>query len=344
MAIPNRKVIIRAYGGPENVTVEDCTIAAPKKNEVRIKIIYSLFGGSDINMRNGTYPMQEKAPLTTGYTAVGIVDLNGANCSKHQPGDLVTCLSIYDGQANYANLPEQYLIPVPKGLELDAVASLVLDWTTAYGMAYRYAKIQPGDRCFVHGLSGAVGNALLQLCKLQGAEVYGTASKVAFEELRAQGAVPFVYTNKDWIKTMTDLGGAHHVFDPLGFESWDESWSILSRDNGHLIGYGSNGASLNGQVRTSTEAYAAIAKLLSRKLVPFCPFNASFYYVARTQDTFLPELQRLFDMQRKGLIEARIKKTIGLEEVPRLHAEWTRTKGVGSVVVRLPFADEYFGN
>ncbi|KAF2010169.1 GroES-like protein [Aaosphaeria arxii CBS 175.79] len=343
MSIPNRKVVISAAGGPEVVSVQDSELPAPKKGEVRVKLLYSVFGGSDINMRNGTYPMQEKAPLTTGYVSVGVVDLNGKDSHKLQPGDLVCCLSVYGGQQYYTNLPEPFIVPVPKGIRLDQAAAMVLDWTTAYGMAFRTAKLQKGHKVFVHGLSGSVGNALLQLCKIQGAEVYGTASESQFDALRAQGAHPFVYTNKDWIQAMKDMGGAHAVFDPLGFESFDESWSILSRDNGHLIGYGSNGASLNGKPRSQAAAYADIAKLMARKLVPFCPFNASFFYVDRTQSTFVPELLKCFDLQVKGEVDVKIKKTISLEEVPQMHKDWTKTKGVGTVVVKLPYADEYLG-
>ena len=61
---------------------------------------------------------------------------------------------------------------------------------------------------FVHGLSGGVGYALLQLAKKEGAEVYGTASGKNQAGLLQQGAHVFDYRDKGWIAAMRQLGGA----------------------------------------------------------------------------------------------------------------------------------------
>ena len=152
---------------------------------------YSIVSGSDVNMRNGTYPLQRKPPLTPGYSVLGTVRLNGKGCSKFKIGDRVACLSKYDGQAELINLPEQFLVPVPEGVDPKAAVSLVLDWVTAYQMLHHAAKVKSGQKIFVHGLSGAVGGALLSLGKIQGAQVFGTASSSRHEELRKLGAVPY---------------------------------------------------------------------------------------------------------------------------------------------------------
>jgi NADPH:quinone reductase-like Zn-dependent oxidoreductase len=92
-------------------------------------------------------------------------------------------------------------------------------------MLHHTADVKSGQRIFIHGLSGAVGGALLSLGQIQGAQVFGTASSTKHEELRKLGAVPFDYSNKNWITAMQELGGVDAVFDPLGFESFDESFS-----------------------------------------------------------------------------------------------------------------------
>lgn len=328
-----RKSLIGSYGDATQVSVITTELSPPAANEVQLKVLYSGFGGSDIAMRLGGYPNQRAAPLTTGYSCIGTVTSNGPKSTKFPVGSLVGCLCIYEGQSERVNLPEKYLIPIPTGVDLQQAVALILDWTTAYGMVYRSGKVSKGQRVFVHGLSGSVGFALLTLCKLQGAEVYGTASEYNHAAVRAAGAHPFVYTNKDWIQAMNDIGGAHVVFDPLGFESYDESWEILARGGGKLIGYGGNYNVLNGGKTRSQ--WPQIAKLLAKNVNVFCPNSTAFFYIDRDQSTFEPELKTLLEMLRKGEITVPIRKLWTLEEVPEAHRMFNKGPGVGAVVIKV---------
>ena len=224
-----KKVVITAYGDESVLAVVEAELPEPAAGEVQLVVEYSITSGSDVNMRRGTYPLQKKPPLTPGYSVVGTVVTNGKGCSKFAVGERVACLSKYEGQAERINLPEKYLVPVPDGVDGGEAVAVVLDWVTAYEMLYRSAKVKAGQKIFVHGLSGGVGGALLRLGKLIGAEVYGTASAKKHEELRALGAVPLDYANKNWIGEMQRMGGVDAVFDALGFESFDESYSILKK-------------------------------------------------------------------------------------------------------------------
>lgn len=328
-----RKSLVSSYGDASQVSVVTTQLAPPTPNEVQIRVLYSGFGGSDIAMRLGGYPNQRAAPLTTGYSCIGTVVQNGSKSKKYPIGSLVGCLCVYEGQSERANLPEKYLVPIPAGVDLKQAVALILDWTTAYGMVFRSGKVTNGQRVFIHGLSGSVGYALLTLCKQQGAEVYGTASEYNHAAVRAAGAHPFVYTNKDWIMAMKTIGGAHVVFDPLGFESYDESWEILARGGGKLIGYGGNYNVLNGGKTRSQ--YASIAKLLARNLNVFCPNSTAFYYIDRDQSTFAPELKTLLEMLKKGEIIVPIRKEWTLEEVPEAHRMFNKGPGVGAVVIKV---------
>ncbi|OLN96238.1 Protein indc11-like protein 1 [Colletotrichum chlorophyti] len=333
-----RKAVIAEFGDASKVQIVKDTITAPPSNHVQVATIYSGFSGADINMRKGVYPMQKKAPLTPGYCLVGTVRANGAGASKFSPGDVVACLSVYDAEAELVNLPEKFLVKVPAGLDLQQATALILDWNTAYGMVFQSAKVTKGQRVFVHGASGAVGYALMKLCQLQGAEVYGTASERNHEAIRAQGAHPFVYTDKNWIQAMKDLGGADAVFDPLGFESWDESFSILS-STGKLVGYGGNLQSLDDSAEPRS-VILPTAKLLARGMVPFCGKKTAFYYIARDQATFEPNLTALFDLLAEGNITVPIKRVWELENIQEAHRNWASGGGVGSSVVRLSGAAE----
>lgn len=285
-------------------------------------------------MRLGGYPNQRSATgLTPGYSLVGRVHINGTKCGKFSPGALVACLTKYDSQAELCNFAEKYLVTVPDGVDLRQAVAMVTDWTTAYGLAYRAAKIEKGMRVFIHGLSGSVGYGVLTFCKMQGADVYGTASEKNHAAVREAGATPFAYSYKDWMTAMKDMGGAHVVYDALGFESWDESWSILAPEGGKLVGFGGNYNMLNGGAARSQ--LPQVAKLLSWGLVPFCPKKTTFFYIDKDQKTFEPELKKLFSMLETGEVGVPIRKMWMLDEVPEAHRTWNQGAGVGAVVVKV---------
>ncbi|TEA11866.1 Protein indc11 [Colletotrichum sidae] len=147
------------------------------------------------------------------------------------------------------------------------------------------------------------------------------------------GGTPFAYTDKEWMRAMKDLGGADAVFDPLGFESWDESFSILS-PSGILVGYGGNLQSLNESAEQRSVVLPTM-KLLARGMVPFCGKRTRFYYITRDDATFETNLKALFEMLGEGKITVPIKKVWELEDIQEAHKQWANGTGVGSLVVRV---------
>jgi synaptic vesicle membrane protein VAT-1 len=326
------KVLITEFGDESKLAVVEADIAEPAAGEVQVAVEYSVVSGSDVNMRRGTYPFQKQAPLTPGYSVIGKVRLNGKGCSKFHVGYRVACLSKYEGQAELVNLPERFLIRVPEGADPKLAVALVLDWVTAYQMLHRAAQVKSGQRIFVHGLSGAVGQALLALGKIQGAEVFGTASRGKHEELRQLGAIPFDYSNKNWISAITRHGGVDAVFDPLGFESFDESYLIL-RKGGILVAYGLN---LPGFTKTLPRPIIpAILKLYARNLLFWSGKRTTFFGVRRTSKDFAPDLELLFDWLKSGKISVPVKATFKLQDVQNAHREYASSKGMGSIIMEV---------
>jgi NADPH:quinone reductase-like Zn-dependent oxidoreductase len=327
-----KKVVITEFGDESKLAIVESEIAEPAAGEVQVAVEYSVVAGADVNMRRGTYPFQKQPPLTPGYSVVGKVRVNGEGCTKFHLGDRVACLTKYEGQAELVNLPERFLIPVPKGADPKVAVALVLDWVTAYQMLHRAAHVKGGQRIFVHGLSGAVGQALLALGKIQGAEVFGTASAGKHEQLRQQGARPFDYANKNWIRAMKEIGGVNAVFDPLGFESFDESYSIL-RGGGVLVAYGMN---LRGFTNTPRRSVLpVILNLLARNLLFWSGKRTTFYGVRRTSKNFAPDLELLFDWLKSGKITVPVKATFRLQDVQNAHREYARSTGMGSIILEI---------
>ena len=111
-----KKVVITEFGDESKLAIVEADLPEPGAGELQLSVEYSIVSGSDVNMRRGTYPFQKKAPLTPGYSVLGKVRVNGKGCSKFKVGDLVACLSKYEGQAELINLPERFLVRVPEGV------------------------------------------------------------------------------------------------------------------------------------------------------------------------------------------------------------------------------------
>ena len=327
-----RKVVITKFGDVDVVKVVDSTCPSPPPGHVQIATEYSGFNGGDINMRKGIYPDQDPAPLTPGYCLVGEVRSLGDGCTAVQQGDTVAVLTKYDADADLVNQPEKYCIKVPRGLDHQQVTALLCDWSTAYAMTMHTAKVAKGQRVFIHGISGAVGCGLMVLCGLLGAEIYGTASERNHEAVRAYGATPFTYTDKKWMDTIKGLGGAHAIFDPLGFESFDESYSILG-PGGILVAYGNNMDSLADEA--PRDPTAAVMKLLARNSDSRMGKRTTFFGLTRDAPTYANDVAALMKMVSEGKVKVPIKKVWAMDDVQTAHREWGGGSGIGSVLIKV---------
>lgn len=333
-----KKVVISAFGDVSNVHIVTEPMPPPLPNEVQVGIIYSGFSGADIHMRLGRYPQQPSAPLTPGYCFVGRVKANGSACTKFRAGDRVAGLTVYGSQSELVNVPQGKLIPVPAGINSQVACALVLDWATAYAMVFHTARVAEKQRVFVHGLSGAVGQAIMALSQLRGATVYGTSSERNHGDLEKMGAVPFSYKDQEWIKEMQNLGGAHAVFDALGFESFDRSYSILcDREPARLVGYGANLPYLGDDKGKYGSPVPSVAKMLLRNAAVWSNKSTRFYDISKDKD-FTENLARLMQLVQQGKLKVPIKQVWGLDEIREAHSSWGKAHGMGSVLIRI--ADE----
>ncbi len=325
-----KQVRVPRFGDESVLEVIEAKIASPKTGEMQVQVLHSVVAGSDVNMRRGMYPLQKKAPLTPGYSMIGRVLENGPGVAAFAPGALVACLTIYGAQAERMNVPARFVVPVPEQVDLRQATAIILDWMTAYEMLERSAQVRRGQRIFVHGLSGSVGTALLHLGRLRGAEVFGTASSSKHAELAANGAVAFDYRRKEWIGEMRRFGGVDAVFDPLGYQSFDESYSILRR-GGLLVGYGQNLPALSNGPRPSP--LPMILKLFARNLTFWTGKRTTFFGLFRGSKHFAPDLALLFQWLAEGRIQVPIKAVYPLTEIQEAHRMYARGSGIGSIVL-----------
>lgn len=234
--------MVTHYGGPDALQVFEDEIPEPQPGEVRVKVMAAGVSLPDILAREGIHPETPRVPYTPGWDLVGSVDQIGKNVRCFSPGQTVAAMPISGCYAQYVCLPERKLISVPAGLDPAEAVAAVLNYVTAYQMLKNSAKVKPGQRVLIHGASGGVGTALLQLGCLNGAEMFGTCSAHGAEIVKELGATPIDYRKADFVEEIRRLtgNGVDVVFDGIGGDNLLRSRDAL-RPGGRVVVYGFQG-------------------------------------------------------------------------------------------------------
>ncbi|WP_166267234.1 medium chain dehydrogenase/reductase family protein [Marinobacter caseinilyticus] len=234
------RIIVNRYGGPDVLRVVQDECPEPDHGEVRVKVLAAGVGMPDVMAREGVHPETPRVPYTPGWDLVGVVDRLGDGVGSVEPGQKVVAMPIHGAYAECVCLPESELVPLPSDLDPAEAVSMVLNYVTAYQMLHRTAHVTSGQRALIHGASGGVGTALLQLGRLAGLEMYGTcSSSQGASAVSGLGATPIDYKQQDVIAEIRRLTaeGVDVVFDPIaGTHLWQSRQAL--RRGGKVVGYG----------------------------------------------------------------------------------------------------------
>ena len=146
----------------------------PKQGEARVKIEVSGVNFIDIYHRLGRY--QTPLPLTLGQEAAGTVEAVGPNVTEVKPGDRVVFASVQGTYAEYAIAPAWRLIQIPTAVNPNQAVAIMVQGMTAHYLTHSTYPLKKGETALVHAAGGGTGQLLVQIAKLCGARVIGTAS------------------------------------------------------------------------------------------------------------------------------------------------------------------------
>jgi NADPH2:quinone reductase len=231
-----KRVVAQRTGSPEVLEFVEEPLRAPAGGEARIRVLRAGVAFGELMWQSGKVPGGPTPPFTPGYDLVGVVDAVGPDVEGIEVGETVAALMPYGGYTEVAYLPAQQLVPVPAGLNPSLVVCLTMNYVAGYQLFHRIGKLEPGQRVLVHGAAGAVGTAMLELGRLGGLEMYGTASLPQHDLVRKLGGVPIDYQKEDFVirvKVMTK-DGVDMVVDHIGGSHLARSLRTL-RTGGHLI-------------------------------------------------------------------------------------------------------------
>ncbi len=185
-----KAIVVRQFGGPEVLEVEEVAVPKPGPGQVLVRVEAAGVNPVETYVRSGTYAGLPALPYTPGSDAGGVVEVVGEGVKKVKPGDRVyTAGSVSGTYAQKAVCQEDQVFALPAHVSFAQGAAIGIPYATAYRALVQRGQAMPGEVVLIHGASGAVGLAALQMAKALGIEVIGTAgSEEGLKLVREQGA------------------------------------------------------------------------------------------------------------------------------------------------------------
>jgi len=319
-----KAIQVSQTGGPEVLKLVDLPVPDPKPNEAIVEIKVAGVNFIDVYFREGRYPAP--LPFINGQEAAGVAVSVGTEVTKLKAGDRVAYTGVLGSYAQYAAVPADRLVEVPEAIDFPQAAAAMLQGMTAHYLSHGSYEIKRGETALVHAAAGGVGLLLVQMCKLLGARVIGTAGSEEKAALaRAAGADEvIIYTTQDFeaeTKRLTDGKGVHVVYDGVGKTTFQKDLNVL-RPRGYLVLFG--GAS------GAVPPFDLLE--LTRHGSLFVTRPSLQHYVA-TREELEQRSDDLFRMIGRGDLKLRIHQSYGLAEVEQAHRDLEGRRTTGKLLL-----------
>lgn len=232
-----KAVRIYAYGGKDQLKVEDAPMPQMGDKDVLVRVVASSVNPVDWKIREGYLKeiVPYKLPVVLGWDVSGVVAAIGRDVTAFKPGDAVYSRPNISRDGTYAEfiaIDESEIAFKPNTIAHASAASLPLAGITAWDVLVKTAEIKTGDRVLIHAASGGVGSLAVQLAKTRGAYVIATTSSKNAALVKSLGADEIIdYREQAFEQCVRDVD---IVFDTLGGEVQEKSWQVLS-PNGILV-------------------------------------------------------------------------------------------------------------
>lgn len=307
-----KAVRIHAYGGREVLVFEDAPRPTPGAGELLIRVAATSVNPFDCAVRAGYMAafLKSTFPLILGTDISGIVEAVGPDVTAFKRGDDVYARGGVgrDGAyAEYVALPAADVARKPQTLDHVHAAALPHVTLTAWQALFELAQLQPGQTVLVHGAAGGVGHVAVQLAKIRGARVIGTASRNQ-DLLRQIGVDQCI----DYQTTPFEnvVHGVDVVLDTVGGDTQARSWGVL-KPGGILV-----------SVIQAPSAETAAAHGVRQAMV----------YSAPPIGKVLTEVAALVDA---GQIKPHVSAVLPLREIQKAHELVEGRHTAGKVVLQV---------
>lgn len=334
-----KRVILTRFGGPEELRVETVEgLPEPAPGEIRVRVLAAGTGFTDTIIRQGQYvDVKDKPPFVPGYDWFGVVDKLGSGVTELAVGDYVADMPVIGSYTQYLCVKADQVVRAPAGLNPAEAVAMILSYTTAYQMLTRIRNLQPGATCLVHAAGGAVGTALLELGRLMGLTMYGTASASKHALVKQLGGIPIDYRSEDFpARVLADTRGrgVDMVFDTIGGKNWTRSYRCVKK-GGVLVAFGALQLT-TGQEKVPSLLLGFFKLLVGWRLLP--DGRSSLFYNIHTRRKKFPQefnadVRALFELLQAGKLKPAIAEVVPLDAVVAVHRRIDNAEIAGKVVL-----------
>ncbi len=315
-------IVVREFGDPEVMKVQDVPTPEPKGAEVLVKIHAAGVNPVDTYLRTGIHAHAPKLPYTPGKDAAGIVEHVGSDVTKFKPGERVYTADSFTGTyAEYAICGEDQLGHLPDNSTFEQGAGVWTPYATSYRGLFQKAQAKRGETVLVHGASGGVGIAAVQWAKNAGLTVIGTASSDEGRDLVKSLGADHVFDHSsenylEAVKGATDGRGVDIIIEMLANVNLQRDFDVLAMF-GRITVIGNRG-SLEFNPRSAMTKDATIYGMSL--------FNSPADVLAEIHAA-------IFEGLSGGFLNPFVRKSFPLAEAPASHHEVIESKALGKIVL-----------
>ena len=317
-----KAIRVHEFGGPEVLKLEDVATPKPSAGEVVVRIHAAGVNPYDTYMRAGTYAVKPSLPYVPGSDGAGTVEAVGQGVKKVKPGDRVyTARTITGAYAEFALALEEQVHLLPANIDFKQGAGIWVPYGTAYHALYHAAKAHARETVLVHGASGGVGIAAVQIARAAGLKVLGTAGTPQGLELAKREGAHQVFDHRksgylDEILQATGGRGVDIILEMLANVNLANDTKLLAT-NGRVIVIGNRGeATINPR-----ELMGRRASIRAFTLWSITPEEEADIHAG------------LFAGLENGALRPVVGKELPLAEAARAHKEILEPGAAGKMVL-----------
>ena len=335
-------VLVRDGAPSEAFEFQDVDMPICSPTQVMIKVSHFGLNYADIMARKGLYNDRPELPCVLGYEVVGKITEVGSEVHGFEIDDLVLGFTLFGGYAEYCATEAMGVVKLGAGTNEAEATALGTQYCTAWYSACMMMNLQKGDLVLVHAAAGGVGTALVQIAKMKGCEVFGTAS--APEKLDYLKEIdvdhPINYKTQDFTAEIKRILGKDRLdvaFDPIGGSNYKKTNALLG-SGGRMVTFGASewSASKGGILDKIKLAFGfgfmhPIGLLMKSKSV----IGVNMLRIGENKPTYLQTcMKEVYDHYQKGVLKPKVDSIHSATEIDKAHQRLEGRKSIGKVVVK----------